>query len=433
MRRSRLSRGWEITAFAARCATSPAIPPSTARNSARGIDARRVRQPADLGDFFTVPDDIIRDPEKFLCRPPGIVFESSGTSGRNKQVYFDRRELDYLGKICATGLRLLGVGPNDRAANAFDFSMWIPGILFYEGLKHAGIFCQSFGKVDPLEVYRRLKQYRINVVFGEPTWLIRLTELAEQHGAAPLKLLVGGAEAMPAAAIPWMREVWGGAQVKMCYGAVEMGGAIGLQPCEQHDGYHLDDVNFLTEVVGAGADGYGEVVFTTLTREVMPLVRYRTQDVSRLEAGVCACGIAAPRLSLLRGRRDEIVVASGGNLYPLMFEKILREVPGVGRDWQVVVGLENIREVLEIRVETERTDAEALREEVLAHARHLFPDLMKNAALGTFQIRVTLCRPGALRGGRKLRRLIDARHSAGNQDRSVGVDCGDAKVLRIAP
>ena len=137
---------------------------------------------------------------------------------------------------------------------------------------------------------------------GEPTWLIRLTELAEQHGAMPLKMLIGGAEEMPAAAIPWMEQVWGGATVKMCYGSVEMGGGLGFQPCPNHDGYHIDDINFLPEIIEADADGYGEIVFTTLTRRVMPLFRYRTHDVARLDAAGCRCGIPGPRLSKLRGR-----------------------------------------------------------------------------------------------------------------------------------
>ncbi len=337
------------------------------------------------------------------------MFESSGTSGRNKQVYYDGRELDYIGKVTASALGMMDVTAGDRVANAFDFSMWIPGILMHQGLKRIGAFCQIFSKVDPIEVYRRMKQYRFNVVLGEPTWLIRLTELAEKQGSYPLKLLIGGAEEMPAAAIPWMREVWGGAEVKMCYGSVEMGGGLGFQPCSNRDGYHIDNVNFLTEMVDLDADGFGEIVFTTLTRHVMPLVRYRTRDVSRLESKPCPCGLRAPRLSKLRGRCDELVVASGGNLYPLMFESILRDVPGLTRDWQIVFSLDGLREVLDMRVETERTDTGALQEQIFDRASHLYPDLMRNFALGTFQMKVTPCPPGQIRTGRKLRRMVDLR------------------------
>lgn len=377
-----------------------------------GIDPRDIRVPADMGAIFTTPEDIVRDPEKFLCSPPGIVFESSGTSGRNKQIYFDRAELDYLGTLMASGLRMMGVTRQDRVANAFDFSIWIPGMLFHQGLTQGGMFCQAFGKVDPLEVYRRLERYQFTVVLGEPTWLIRLTELAEQHGAFPLILLIGGAEDMPAKAIPWMQKVWQGAKVKMCYGSVEQGGGLGFQPCDNQHGYHMDDMNFLSEIMEPDQDGYGEIVFSTLNRRVMPLLRYRTRDVARIETAPCPCGLTAPLLSKLRGRRDDMVVASGGNLYPLMFENILADIPGLTHDWQVVFSLDGIREVMDIRVETARCDSEILERQIHLRAQDLYPDLIKNLALGIFQMKVSTYAPGALRTGRKLRRMIDHRHYA---------------------
>ena len=232
--------------------------------------------------------------------------------------------------MMASGFRMMGITPRDRVANAFDFSIWIPGMLCHMGLMAAGNFSLDFGKVDPIEVYRRLKQYQFTVVLGEPTWLISLTELAEKHGACKLNVIIGAAEEMPAAAIPWMERVWQGAKVRMCYGSVEQGSGIGFQPCDFHGGYHLDDVDFWPEIVDADEEGYGELVFTTLLRRVMPLIRYRTRDVTRLIPEPCPCGMRAPRITRLRGRRDELVVASGGNLYPKLFEDILIDVPGPG-------------------------------------------------------------------------------------------------------
>ncbi len=374
-----------------------------------GIDPRQVKTPADLGDFFTTPEDIIADPESFLCRPPAIVFESSGTSGRNKRIYYDQREMEQMGQVMAAGLPMMGIGPADRVANAFDFSMWIPGMLTHNALMAAGNFCMAFGKVDPVEVYRRLRTYRFNVVMGEPTWLIRLTELAERDGSVALKTLVGGAEEMPREAIGWMHKVWRGAIVRMCYGSVELGSGLGYQPCD-FDGYHLDDIDFYHEAADVTPDGYGELVYTTLRRRVMPLIRYRSRDVTRLIPGRCACGRKGARMSRLRGRRDEIVVAGGGNLYPLMFENILAGVAGLTRDWQVVLRLQDLREVMEIHVESLRLDHEELRREILARAATQYPDLMKNLALGIFQLRVLIDAPAELRTSRKLKRLVDLRY-----------------------
>ncbi len=376
----------------------------------RNINPTKIRRPEDLGDFFTTPDDVAARPEEFVCRPPNIVFESSGTSGRNKRVYYSHQELTEMGHSMAAGFRLMGLTSADRIANAFDFSIWIPGIITHYGLMAMGCFCQAFGKVDPIEVYRRLESYRFTVIFGEPTWLIRLTELAEKHGTYPIKFLIGGAEEMPRAAVKWMEHVWQGAKLKMCYGSVEQGSALGFQPCEQADGYHLDNFDFLPEIVDRDAEGFGEVVFTTLRRRVMPLIRYRTRDVARLIPEPCPCGIRAPRITRIRGRRDELVVASGGNLYPLMFENILRPVAGLTHDWQVVFRLEGVREILEIHIESQRTDTERLEAEVFAQATDQYPDLMKNLALGIFQMRLIVHPHGEVRTARKLKRLLDLRH-----------------------
>ncbi len=376
----------------------------------RGIIASKVCTPADLGDFFTTPDDLVRDPHSFICRPPNIVFESSGTSGKNKQVFYSDDELKSIGKVFASGFRLMGMTKEDRVANAFDFNIWIPGLVCHYGLMAAGNFCQAFGKVDPIEVYRRLKQNKFTVVMGEPTWLIRLTQLAEQDGGGHLRYLIGGAEEMPADAIPWMNKVWNGGIVKMSYASVEMASAIAFQPCDNHDGYHLDTVDFFPEIVDAEADGYGELVYTTLSRRTMPLIRYRSRDVARLDPIPCRCGLAAPRLSKLRGRRDELVVASGGNLYPKMFEDILRPIRGITHDWQVVFKLEGVREILEINVESTRSDFEDLEADIHRSATDLYPDLMKNLGIGIFEMRLVVHPPQTVRTARKLKRMVDRRY-----------------------
>ena len=378
-----------------------------------GINPNAVQQPSDLGEFFTTPQDLIERGPDFLCRKPSIVFESSGTSGKNKRIYFDQAELKEIGVSTAAGFGMMGITPEDRVANAFDFSIWIPGLMTHYGLMASNCFCLAFGKVDPLEVYRRLQLHQFTVVLGEPTWLIRLTEIAEKDGCKhPLKLLIGGAEEMPAGAIPWMNRVWHGAKVKMCYGSVEQGHAIGFQPCDESGGYHLDTLDFLPELVDVDPDGWGELIFTTLRRNVMPLIRYRTRDVTRVMHERCGCGIYAPRIARIRGRRDELVVASGGNLYPMMFENILRPVPGLTHDWQVVFRLREIREILEIHIETVRPDHEQVRTEIFAQATYQYPDLMKNLALGIFEMAVVFHEPGTIRTARKLKRMIDVRHHA---------------------
>jgi phenylacetate-coenzyme A ligase PaaK-like adenylate-forming protein len=115
-------------------------------------------------------------------------------------------------------------------------------------------------------------------------------------------------------------------------------------------------------------------------------------------------------MSKLRGRRDELVVASGGNLYPKMFENIIGRLSGLTHDWQVVFKLEGVREILEINLETTRCDKEQIEQEIHASATDQYPDLMKNLALGIFEMRVVTHPPETLRVNRKLRRVVDRRY-----------------------
>lgn len=376
------------------------------------INPAKIKMPSDLGGFYTTSIDIIEHAEEFLCKSPHIVFESSGTTGRNKRVYFTYDELDEIGRLNALGFSLWGIDKSCRCVNAFDFNIWIPGMIMQKGLERSGNFCMAAGKVDPMEVYKRIPIYNFNVVMGEPTWLIKLTEIAEKSGSYPMKFLVTGAENMPEAARPWMEKVWQGAKVLMTYASVESGGGIGAEIYPECGGYHIDEDGFFVEVVDQGPDGYGEVVFTTLSRRTMPLIRYRNKDMSKIIEDKCSCGIPYRRLKPLRGRADELVVASGGNLYPLMFEEILKDVDGITSDWQIVFKLQGIKEIMEFNLELkEGHTKEAVQEKIFDNIRSRYPDLWKNYSIAIFKIEFAYHAPSSLRAdSRKLLRIVDTRY-----------------------
>ncbi len=374
------------------------------------IDVRKIRRPSDLKDFYTMPLDIIEHAEDFICSAPNMVFESSGTTGRNKRVYASMEELDRIGKFNAASMLYGGIAKTDRLVNAFDFNIWIPGMITQKTLEQSGMFGMAAGKVDPMEVYSRIPIYKFNIVMGEPTWLIKLTELAEKHGSYPLKFIIGGAERMPDAARSWMSKVWQGAQIRMVYASVESTGTIAYEAFNECEGYHIDETNFIVEIVDAGEDGYGEVVFTTLSRRTMPLIRYKNRDISKITDVKCNCGLPYKRLAKIRGRADELVVASGGNLYPLMFENIFKDIDGIASDWQIIFRLRGIREVMEINLEVrEGVLGDVIKKKVFANIKSRYPDLWKNMEIAIFETDFVFHVPGTLRSDRKLLRLIDKR------------------------
>lgn len=377
-----------------------------------GIDPDIIKKPSDLGNFYTTPMDIVEHAEEFICRKPNIVFESSGTTGRNKRVYLSNQELRNIGTFNAAGMFLGGVTKEDRLVNGFDFCIWIPGMITQKGIEGLDAFGMAAGKVDPVEVYKRLGTYKFNIVLGEPTWLIKLTELAEKHGSFPLKYIIAGAEEMPDAARPWMEKVWQGPKIRMVYASVESAGILGFEAFGECKGYHIDENSFLVEIADANEDGYGEVTYTTLTRDVMPLIRYRNRDISKIIEEPCGCGLAFRRLARMRGRADELIVASGGNLYPLMFEDILKDVNGITSDWQIVFKLEGIKEIMEFNLEVrEGVSKDEIEKNIFENIKVRYPDLWKNYSIAIFKIAFTYHLPQALRAGKhKLLRIVDNRY-----------------------
>ena len=325
-----------------------------------------------------------------------------------KKVFFSRREIDEMGRLTAVALHLLGLRKTDRVVSAFDCSFWISPWVLRAGLRYINCFHLEAGKIDPLEFYERTATYRPTVIFGEPSWMVRLSDIALSRGSWPLKFLFLGGENITEEARNAIERTWG-APAYLNYGQTESFGALGSE-CQMKNGYHRNDPCFLFEVADADADGYGELVYTTLTRDVMPLIRYRSSDVSRLIDEPCKCGLFAKRLGKIRSRCDEMVVCGMGNVGPWVFTEILRNIAGVGHDWRAVVTNDTQRDAVELHVEMEPSLRPAeLEKAVRAHLRERFPDFWKNLEMQLYDLRVFGCPIGSLRDGRKLRRVIDRR------------------------
>jgi phenylacetate-CoA ligase len=375
------------------------------------VDAGQIQSPADLKNFFTTADDLLSVPaEDFLCAPPQLAFETAGTSGRNKRLFYDYKEFEKAARRASIGFYLCGVRREDRILNAYDFSFWFPGYFMARVLPYTRAFSITVGKIEPLEVYRRMEGYRFTVMLGEPTWMVQLTELAEEKGRAyPLKLIIGSGEMLTERARGWIEKTWQ-ATFLMAYASVDAGTAIGVE-CHEKQGYHVNDAELWVEIVDPDDEGYGEVVFTTLSRTTMPLIRYRTKDIARLIQEPCPCGRPGRRLSKIIGRADEMVVFGGGNIHPSFFEVIFKEIPEITEDWQVAVRHREVKEILEFRVElkedSQPTEPVALKVKSAIEAR--YPDMWRNYVKGMFDIDFAYGSRNTLRQTRKLRRLVDER------------------------
>jgi len=376
----------------------------------RGINPRQITHPSQLGDFYTTGEDLRSfGAEQFLTGRADTAFETTGTtSPLPKTVFFSREELATMGRITAIWLYHLGMRSDDRVLSAFDCSFWVSPWVLRSGLEYLKCFHAEAGKIEPELFYERAKTYRPTVIFGEPSWMVRLSEIAERRGVWPMKFLFAGGENIAEGARSAIENVWA-APLFLNYGQTESFGALGAE-CTLRNGYHRNDLYFFFEHDNVNADGIGEVIYTTLARDVMPLIRYRSTDVATLVDEPCECGSFGGQIGKIRGRCDEMVVCGMGNVGPWVFDEVIRGIAGVNSDWQVVVKQENRTDVLELHLETVNgTTKSALQGAILLNLRDRFSDFWKNYEMRLYELRVIPRPPGSLRNGRKLQRVVDQR------------------------
>lgn len=376
----------------------------------KGIDPSRVRRPEDLGDIFTTSEDLRSRPaEDFLCGEPQLVFETTGTSGGSKRVYFSYDELEFTARYEAAAMYEDGVRPGDRLVCTFDAGYWISSWVTFLACKRLGVFCSAVGKPHPRDVYSRMKEYRYNVITADPTWLVSFSEIAEQEGTFPVKLIFAAGDRMTEVYRDYVQRVWK-CPVVLGYGSTEQGGGVGME-CLRREGLHLDEYNYYFEILEPDADGYGELVVTTLSRRIMPLIRYRVRDVTRWIEEPCPCGATLRRIARIRGRRDEMVVMGAGNMYPEIFEQVLHDVKGLSENWQVAVRQEGLHDVLEFRLEmTNGISSPAVESAVRENMKSRYPDVWANHLCGMYRLAFRFLPAGSLEQGRKPRRLVDERN-----------------------
>ena len=376
----------------------------------RGIDVRRIEHPSELGDFYTTGEHLrSHGAQAFTIARGDTAFETTGTtSPAPKRIVFSNRELDAIGCSSAAALQLLGLRREDIVLSAFDCSFWVSPAVLRSALQYVGCFHVEAGKIDPVEFHERARHYQPSVIFGEPSWIARLSAIAYERGTWPVRFLVGGGENLSEETRRAVERAWS-APLYLNYGQTEAFGSLGLE-CREQNGYHRNDLHFLFEIDGPDQAGNGELVYTTLSRDVMPLIRYRSSDVTRLVDERCACGLFAGRIAKIRGRVDEMVVCGMGNVGPWVFVELLRGVPVAANEWQALVSHDGRRDVIELRAECDTGVDEARVEGmVLDILKTRFPDFWKNREMGLYDLRVRLAPVGSLRRARKLRRVIDER------------------------
>jgi len=375
------------------------------------VDINKITSPEDLKSLYTTPEDLQTRPlSHFTCGRAETAFETTGTiSKTSKRILFSNREIEDAGRAGASGMWSLGITKQDRVASSFDYSFWVSGPTLKCSLTELGAFHIEAGRIDPEEFYERIQPYGCNVIVADPGWMVRLSEIAEKRGPWLMKLILIGGENLSESARKYMEKVWQ-CKVLLTYGQTEAFGMIGVE-CSEQEGYHLNDMDLWAEIADPDENGYGELVYTTLRRTVMPLIRYRSGDITRFIQEPCRCGVRSMRLAKLRGRVDEMVVTGVGNIAAWMIGAIIDDFDPQIQEWQLAVRRNHNHDLLELRAElTHPISEQDLQERFMKAMKDKMDVAYQGIVRGMAELHVKIYEPGKLKGDqRKIKRVIDER------------------------
>jgi phenylacetate-CoA ligase len=341
------------------------VPLHRDRLSAASVTPDRMRTLDDLRRLpFTTKADF-RDTYPFglLAVPMDEVVRihaSSGTTGKPTVVAYTRGDLDVWTEVMARTLRTGGVDRGDVVHNAYGYGLFTGGLGFHYGAEAVGAAVIPVSGGFTERQLLALQDLGSTVLCCTPSYALHLAEAIEEAGLRPgdLRLRVGffGAE-------PWTEAMRTAIQTRLrvmalnVYGLSEITGPGVAVECPERDGMHVAEDHFLPEVVDPDTlepvppGTTGELVLTTLSKQGMPLVRYRTRDLTTLDPTPCRCGRALVRIGRIMARSDDMLIIRGVNVYPSQVEHALLQVPELAPHYLLVVRREHALDTLEVQVE----------------------------------------------------------------------------------
>lgn len=314
---------------------------------------------------FTTKNDLrIGFPWGFLSTDKRNVVRlhsSSGTTGNPTVVYHDRHDLESWANLMARSLFSAGIRDTDVFQNICGYGLFTGGLGFQYGVEKLGCLSIPAGAGNSLRQIKLMRDFGTSVAHAIPSYLGRLFEVFKDAGLDPrrdtqLHTLVIGAEPHTEEQRQRIEELFG-VKAYNSYGLSEMNGPGVAFECTEQDGLHVWEDAYLVEIIDPITllpvipGEIGELVMTTLDRQAMPLIRYRTRDLTRFIPGDCPCGRTHRRLDRIAGRSDDMFIIKGCNVFPMQVEGVLLKLSEVGDDYRII--LDTIADVDEMIIEVE--------------------------------------------------------------------------------
>lgn len=355
--------------------------------------------------LFTVPlDDVVR------------IHSSSGTTGKPTVVGYTKNDIDLWAEVMARSFTCAGLGRGDIIQNAYGYGMFTGGLGAHYGAERIGAAVIPISGGNTKRQIMILEDFGSTAICCTPSYSLYIAEVATEMGVdirkLPLKAGVFGAE-------PWSDEMRVSIEKNLnidaldIYGLSEIIGPGVSMECLEKNGLHVFDDHFIPEVIDPVSGEplpygqKGELVFTTVTKEAFPLIRYRTRDITSLNPEKCPCGRTHVRMSRISGRTDDMLIIRGVNVFPSQIESVLVGIEEAQPHYQLIVRREGSLDTLEVQVEVdERFFSDEIRQ--LESLRRKVRSEIESV-LGV-NIRVKLVEPRTIaRSEGKAKRVIDER------------------------
>ncbi|NLI34758.1 MAG: phenylacetate--CoA ligase [Deltaproteobacteria bacterium] len=297
---------------------------------------------------------------------------SSGTTGQATAVFYSRHDVDHWADLMARCMYMTGARPGDTFQNLTGYGLFTGGLGFHYGSERLGLLTIPSGAGNSKRQIQLMQDFSTTVFHIIPSYALRLMDIMTEMGMDPkrdlsLRIAYLGAE-------PYSEEVrrrvedFYGIDVYNSYGLSEMNGPGVAFECPYKCGMHIWEDAYFVEIIDPETlepvpDGtLGELVLTTLNREAMPIIRYRSKDLTRILPGECSCGRVHLRLDRIQGRSDDMFIIKGVNIFPVQVEQVLMNIEEVGNNYVIILRRENNIDRMIVRVEvTDRIFVEDMR------------------------------------------------------------------------
>lgn len=356
--------------------------------------------------FLTVPlDRIVR------------VHTSTGTTGKPKAIFFSRKDIDQAASLIARSMRMTGARCGDVFQNMMSYGLFTGGLVFHYGAEKLGVLVIPAGAGNTERQIELMQDFKTSILHITPSYALHLADVLEERGINPahdlnLRVMYLGAEPYSEETRQKIQKIYN-VRAYNSYGLSEMNGPGVAFECSHQEGMHLWEDNFILEIIDpktgrrVSEGEEGELVLSSINREAMPILRYRTGDITFIYPDECPCGITHRRIARIKGRADDMFIMRGVNVFPSEVERLLMDLPEVARNYQIVLERENSSDIMKVKVEVKKTffngtfeHLERLRESI---KKKLRSELMLTP-------RVELVEPGTLpRTSGKSQRVIDKR------------------------